>query len=142
MDKNDDKRQQLITEMLALHEDNSAPEQLRHALLLWEQLATRLSPLIGESGFHALYGRAFRLIRLQHAWLEVDSSQQTIRQLLNGLEKKLTAIDPLLAREANAAFLHSFTNLLANLIGEALTMRVLHSAWQGESEDKNTQEQK
>jgi hypothetical protein len=142
MDKNDDNRQQLIAEMLALHEHDSAPDRLRHELMLWERLAARLAPLIGESGFHALYGRAVRLVRPQYSWLETDSSQQTIRLLLNGLERKLTLVDPQLARQANATFLHSFTSLLASLIGEALTMRVLHAAWQDESEDKNTQEQK
>lgn len=142
MDKNDDNRQQLISDMLACHEARSAPDRLRHEILLWEQLAARLSPLIGESGFHALYGRAVRLLRPQYAWLEVDPVHQSVRLMLNGLEKTLASTDPHIARQANAAFLHSFTTLLASLIGEALTMRVLHSAWRGESEDKNTQEQK
>jgi hypothetical protein len=46
------------------------------------------------------------------------------------------------AHAANAALLNQFTQLLSDLIGDALTNRLLHSAAHGESGNKQAQEHK
>ena len=140
MDKNDDKRQQLLVEMLA---SGAAEEQAGNGALLqpWRQLARLLSPLIGESGFCALFSRAGRLVATQHGWL-ASPTFKTIDALIAALGDSLSGVAVDAAREGNAALLDSFVSLLADLIGEALTIRLLHSAAHGQGGQQHAQEQK
>ena len=99
----------------------------------WQQLATQLSPLIGDSGFCALYGRAARLAAKRFGWLAPVQAGKTIVALLAGLRAQLAAAGLAEATAANALLLHTFTKLLAGLIGESLTMRILDAAPAGAS---------
>ena len=100
-------------------------------LLPWRRLAHRLSPLIGDSGFCALHGRAIRLIRSEHDWLGSAGSARTIAQLIALLDERYAAVAPGTAAVANQTLLSTFTALLATLVGEALTARLLDSAADG-----------
>ena len=146
MDIQNDHWRQLIDSALATHTGASQDIVVEQALQKWEQLARHLSPLIGEAGFCALYGRALRLARQQDcqpaAAASPGASAGSIGQLLTSLKQTLTAAGPDNAGNANAALLATFTGLLSTLIGEALTIRLMNAAWREEPQQKNAQEHK
>ena len=97
-------------------------------LLPWRRIAQQLCPLIGESGFCALFGRAVHVIGPEHAWLAQQQPCRSPEQLFTSLEERLGSVDAARAAAANEALLRTFTQLLAALIGERLTQRLLASA--------------
>ncbi|MGZ5201617.1 MAG: hypothetical protein ACXWC4_17775 [Telluria sp.] len=140
MDKNDEKRQQLLVRMMTSGGDRSRPRR-DYLLEPWRRIARHLSPLIGESGISALLGRASKLVEPQFDWLAGGSSAKSINVLLEGLGDSFDQ-NADAAQAGNAALLDTFTKLLADLIGEALTIRLLQTAVDGPAEQKNAQEQK
>ncbi|MFL6672091.1 MAG: hypothetical protein ACJ8LG_02230 [Massilia sp.] len=142
MDKYHDKRQQLLLDLMNTKGTSSPPESMDQLLLPWRRLAVHLSPLIGESGFCALYVRAARLAASEFDWLVAGPSCHSIVQALSALGETYGTVDPAVAQAGNAGLLNTFTKLLADLIGEALTIRLLHSATSGAGEQKNAQEHK
>lgn len=94
----------------------------------WRRIAQQLCPLIGESGFCALFGRAVHVIGPEHAWLAQHQPCRSAEQLFTSLEERLGSVDAAHATAANEALLRTFTQLLAALIGERLTQRLLASA--------------
>ena len=107
----------------------------------WQQLAIQLSPLIGDSGFCALYNRAARLASARFPWLLPLQSGKSIDALLLALRVLFAAAGRSEAALANEAILNTFTKLLAGLIGEALTMQLLDAAPADGSAFKLVQEQ-
>jgi hypothetical protein len=99
------------------------------ALRLYETLAGQLSPLIGEAGVRALTARSLHLVQRNFTWLaevrDPGPSERPFAQVGLRLERQ----EPALAREAAAAALATLGGLLATLIGDALTMRILRAAW-------------
>ena len=139
MDKKDEKRRQVIRAVLAQTGSVDAGE--RH-LLPWRSLALHLSPLIGETGFGALYGRTRRLLAQQHSCLTIGSSSQALDTLLQALKEDLARAEPAQAALANEALLTTFTRLLSELIGEALTTQLIGTAWNVAQAPNNAGEQK
>ena len=137
MHKNDDTRQQLILQVLAPQSGMNGADSAALALRSWGRLAAHLNPLIGEAGFCALYGRAVRLAIARHPCLTPSQSTQATATLLSNLKESLSSIDPATAVQANRDLLDTFTKLLSGLIGEALTTRLLNTAWADEPEEKN-----
>lgn len=142
MDNKDDKRRQLILTMLAQPAGATATGIAEHNLLPWRALTSHLSPLIGESGLGALYGRTARLLAAQYGWLTTGPSSTSLDELFQILGEDLRRAEPALAAEVNAALLLTLTGLLSELIGEALTTRLLDAAWGGGLTQKNAGEQK
>ncbi|WP_229413073.1 hypothetical protein [Massilia alkalitolerans] len=118
----------------------------RELLLPWRRIARHLCPLIGESGFCALFGRAVHVIGPDHAWLAPQQPCRAPEQLFTSLEERMALVDAERAAAANEALLQTFTQLLAALIGERLTQRLLESASAttdtAPGQQKNAQEQK
>lgn len=114
-----------------------------HAQLIrsWRRLADQLGPLIGDSGFCALFGRACRLVAPEYRWLADTPACRTRDAQIGALDDMLASVAPDLAREANAALLRTMSDLLAALIGHALARRLLDAA-ACEGEEKNTEERK
>ncbi len=112
----------------------------------WRRIAQHLCPLIGESGFCALFGRAVHVIGPEHAWLAPQQPCRAPEQLFASLEERMALVDAERAAVANTALLQAFTNLLTTLIGERLTRRLLESATATmdtpSGQQKNAQEQK
>lgn len=142
MDKKDDKRQQLIHAMLAQTDGATASDSADRHLLPWRALVQHLSPLIGDSGFAALYGRTARLLAPRYGWLTAGPASPPLDALFNRLGEDLREAEPALAVEANMALLLTLTGLLSDLIGAALTTRLLDAAWNGAPTQKNAGEQK
>ena len=99
------------------------------ALGLWIRAACELALLIGQGGVRAIYARSLHLARSSYPWLPeaADPTQPDapFAELRVTLERQ-AAPDAL---EAGTAFLVTFTDLLAALIGEALTTGLMNSAW-------------
>jgi hypothetical protein len=94
----------------------------------WRRIATHLCPLIGDSGFCALFGRAVHVIGPDHAWLAPPQACRSPAKLFTTLEERMALVDAERAASANDALLRTFTQLLAALIGDKLTQRLLASA--------------
>ena len=134
---------------LSLNEDmtNSADAQnpapsSSGLILSWRRIAQQLCPIIGESGFCALFGRAVHVVGPEHAWLAPQQSCRSPEQLFGLLEERMALVDAGRAAAANDTLLRTFTQLLATLIGETLTGRVLSSAMAAADPQASVQEQK
>lgn len=134
-------KRQLIRNMLTRGNDREVHGADSYARP-WRRLAAHLSPLIGETGLAALHARAMRLVQSEYPWLPAEQSMQSIDALLDHLSNRLSSVDAVLAEEANVALLDTFSKLLSSLIGNALTVRLLNSAWSEESHQGNAKEQK
>ena len=132
MEKNDDKRQ---SDMAA----SAAPEAVEHLLQRWHRLGEHLTPLVGDRGFCVLYDRAAGLVFPDYTWLTVSPPRTSTASLIDTLRADLAAVDACTADACNNALFTTFTKLLAGLIGESLTNRLLASAT---AEQKQVQEQK
>jgi hypothetical protein len=112
-------------------ESGADSKQIAAAVLaIWEEIDDALTPIVGPLGLVALYRRTVHLVAAQHPWLAGRD------------EGVLTDTDPavlksVLARRSSAeaeaggnAFLNTFHELLASLIGASLTARLLRSAWE------------
>jgi hypothetical protein len=131
-----------IPEMMINNAANDSADGIDFLLQPWQQLAVQLSPLIGDSGFCALFGRAARLSSSQYGWLASMPSGKSIDALLVALGHQLAAPGRPDASLANAVLLTTFTKLLTGLIGGALTMQILDAAPAGAAAVKRVQEQK
>jgi hypothetical protein len=142
MENDDDKQHELLPGVMASIPSASALFDSELLLHPWRRLALLLSPLIGESGFCALYGRAIRLAASQYEWLKAAQPGKTAEQSLAALAAIYATVHIDAVAAANTTLLNTFTDLLSALIGQALTNRLLDSAWNGKHEQKNVQEQK
>lgn len=108
----------------------------------WRRIAQQLCPLIGESGFCALFGRAIHVMGPQYSWLALQQPCRSPEQLFGLLEERMGQVDAACATAANDILLQTFTQLLATLIGEALTRRLFASATASADQPANVQEHK
>jgi hypothetical protein len=105
------------------------------AIGLWEQLATQIISIVGEGGFDSLYARSLFLSRSTFPWLVASSGAPQIDHRFEKLKTSLAGQTPVLASEANRLLLITFTDILASLVGEQLTARILDSAWDHDAQD-------
>jgi hypothetical protein len=125
METRDPLRHQLIERLMAQH-----PEKVADAAIdLWELMATQIISIVGEDGFNSLYARSVFLAQPTFPWLATNSPSPQTDQRFAELKKRLEGQTPSQAREANSLLLLTFTSILAALIGEPLTTRILRSAW-------------
>lgn len=111
------------------HEATTSSEgEAADLVLAWLRLSEQLTPLIGENGFCALFGRALRLTVPRFGDLSTCDSARSAADLFASLTRTLNEMGPEHAGAANGALLGTFTTLLATLIGEALTKQLLHVA--------------
>ncbi len=138
--KTEDKRQRLIRDALARRDGDEAGTVTGLALLRWTQLAVKLTPLIGEGGFCALYARSLHLANPQFAWITLAESGSSKDMLFQTLRADLDGTDTDSASKGNLALTETFTGLLSKLIGDMLTERILIAAWSDESSGMNSKE--
>lgn len=136
METRDLPRHQLIERLMARH-----PEKVADAAIdLWEQMATQIISIVGEDGFNSLYARSVFLAQPTFPWLTASSVAQQNDQRFAELKKGLEGQTPSQAREANSLLLLTFTGILAALIGEPLTTRILCSAWGDDASTRTSKE--
>ncbi|QJE01740.1 hypothetical protein HH212_18330 [Massilia forsythiae] len=105
--------------------DGTRPQHGAPLVRPWLDLRRQLVPLIGETGFVALFGRSLRLLAPAHAWLSSDSARKTGALLLDALERDLATVDAAVAGVVNDELMTIFTRQLSALIGPGLTARLL-----------------
>jgi len=99
------------------------------ALDMWRRVSDRLEPVIGIRGVDALFNRALHVTGRTYPWLMATSVDEDGAAQLAGLRLRLAGRGPVQAEEASYVLLMTFTVLLANLIGESLTKRLLEPVW-------------
>ena len=107
---------------------------------LWRKMAAQLILIIGSGGFDSLYARSVHLGRSTYPWLETGSEPLETDHRFSDLEASLQMQLPTLARDANCLLLITFTDILASMIGERLTTRILDSAWATGAQDTPNKE--
>jgi hypothetical protein len=122
--------------------DASRPAHAGTLIEPWRHLGRQLVPLIGETGFGALFGRTKRLVAPRHAWLSVDTTQKTSAMLLTTLEQELAAVDGAVAAAANEELMSTFTRQLGALIGPSLTTRLLAETANAKGQQQDQEEHK
>ena len=137
MESSDLSRRQIIDSLIPEATDNVGEV----AIARWEMISTQIISTIGEGGFSALYSRSVFLARATFPWLP-DNALSPPNTRFTLLKASLEAQRPELARAANHLLLTSFTDILASLIGEDLTIRILHSAWSNDALIRSSQELK
>jgi hypothetical protein len=110
------------------------------AIHAWIRTALELTPVIGQEGVRALYARCMVLARSTYPWLPASELSASQAKALADLRQSLEGREPAEALEASIAFLTLVAELLGALIGEALTTRLLRSAWGNDVPDPTTQE--
>ena len=99
------------------------------ALGIWQQMAARLEPVIGAGGVDVLFGRSLHLTGKAFPWLATAGAKGNSAASLGSLKACFEARETQVATEAGVALLAGFTELLAGLIGESLTERLLGTVW-------------
>jgi hypothetical protein len=111
-------------------EVNSDPVAIAGELVrLVQGIVEILTPILGSRGVAALYQRALHVTRARHPWLAEprEVAQPTID--LVALQAAVAREDRGEAAAAAIALLQSFHDLLASLIGRALSERRLDPVW-------------
>jgi hypothetical protein len=122
---------QLVLKVLAQHAGSTAGAEAVAAAArrAYDDFARVSVPLIGQVGVDALTGRALHLAQRDYPWLahprEPGQTGGPFAQAIVGLERQ----DPAVATEAAGAVFATLTGLLANFIGEPLTVGLLRQAW-------------
>lgn len=118
-------RHQIIEGLTASPRETAAD----NAITLWEQLATEIIAIIGVGGFNSLYARTLFLTQPVFPWITGCALAPSVDQRFTALKNALAAQAPAEALKANNRLLCTFTDILAGLIGEALTSSILRTAW-------------
>jgi hypothetical protein len=126
-------RQQIVKRRMA---PPSEEEVADTAIELWEQIATQIISIIGEGGFDSLYLRSVSLTQSTYPWLAAVLPQSKTDQRFKDLQISFEGQTPEQAKAANSLLLINFTDILATLIGEQLTIRLLRSAWGDDPSEK------
>ncbi|WP_367847127.1 hypothetical protein [Rhodoferax sp. WC2427] len=95
----------------------------------WQFMAAQLEPVIGERGVGVLLDRALHLTGKNFPWLVDPGPPQDHADRLTRLQARFASRDLQESAAAGCALLVTFTELLASLIGDSLTERLLASVW-------------
>jgi hypothetical protein len=133
--------QDFADELVQLAREGADSQQIAvRVVLKWRDLEDALSPIIGHGGVSALFRRAVFLTRHAHPSLSSlqDLADQT--QDFAVFQAFLSEQPSLEAAAIASALQQKFIDLLAHLIGDTLTERLLRSVWDNTSSDKGIQD--
>lgn len=102
------------------------------AISTWHDVSLRLAPVIGGQGVYVLFRHAVYVTGKTFPWLAMATNEGSNTELLAVLQARLAGSDADLAVEASNALLINFAELLAGLIGESLSERLLAPIWLSE----------
>ena len=95
----------------------------------WQQIAAQLEPVIGLRGVDALFNRSLQRACNTFHWLEMIGVRGNGAASLAHLGTCFKGREPAVATDAACALIGTFTELLANLLGESLTARLVDVVW-------------
>ena len=104
-------------------------------IALWKKFSDELMSLVGEKGFLVLYSRSLHILQATFPALPNFDAEISPANWLAELEAALTEKDLVGLNNANYQLLMTFTDILASLIGEDLTIEILHASW-GDTDSK------
>jgi hypothetical protein len=88
-----------------------------------------LTPILGQRGVALLFQRSLRQAGTSHRWLGGDPEPGQAGFDLDAVKASLEARDGAEAKLGATALLRAFHDLLASLIGQTLTERLLGPVW-------------
>lgn len=92
---------------------------------LWQEVVGRLEPIIGDRGTEVVFSRSLYLTNKEFPWIVLaDNKSNSATQIQLFLES-FEGRDSNLLSKASYKLLATFSQLLASLIGEPLTQRLL-----------------
>lgn len=95
----------------------------------WRQMAGLCTPVIGARGVDVIFRRSMYLTGKTFPWLASGEEQGGSAVLLASLKVSLAGRDADDAAAAGYTLLATFLELLATLIGESLTERLVSPVW-------------
>jgi len=111
-------------------EDGADTEQVADAIVaVWREIDQALHPIIGHRGVAALYNRSLKLTAAAYPWLAQGHAGALAALDPTALRAALVRQAPDAAAAAGNALFETFRDLLASLVGESLTQRLLHTVW-------------
>lgn len=125
MEASDSLRHKIIDDLMAPHTEKVADA----AVKFWELMAAQIVSIVGEDGFTSLYIRSLFLAQSTFPWLAPCTLMPQPGNRFEMLKNSLEEQTPMLASKANYLLLITFTDILASLIGEELTISILRLAW-------------
>jgi hypothetical protein len=99
------------------------------AVAAWTGIDAALSPVVGRRGVEALYKRSLHLTAVEYPWLASVAQDAVEPGDYSALEQAIGQQPVAQGAAAHAAALKKFREMLANLIGESLTERLLQPVW-------------
>jgi len=93
---------------------------------MWRDIEGQLTPIIGQGGVTALYGRSLYLAGREFPWIGSPAKSVAATLDLTALHGALALQSSAIATEGGAALLQTFHTLLVSMVGGALTERLLH----------------
>ncbi|HEY0340848.1 MAG TPA: hypothetical protein VGC34_08595 [Steroidobacteraceae bacterium] len=96
---------------------------------IWLQVYARLTPVIGTRGVDVLFKRTLHVTRISLPWLAVSEGEHRGATSLDDIRAHLERQAAPVAAAASCEMLFAFTVLLATLIGDSLTDRLLGPVW-------------
>lgn len=111
------------------------------AFAMWTRVEAALAPIIGQRGFAALFKRSMLLASAAYTPLAEVAAEADTPGCLTALRARLSEQSSASAVAAHGALLQTFCDLLAGLIGESLTERLLRPVQDNPSSDSTAREQ-
>lgn len=110
------------------------------AVAAWDAIHRAMAPVIGPRGSAALYHRTLHVARTTYPWLGAPCEAAAEPGDFAPLRRALASQAAVDAAAAHDSMLRTFFELLASLIGEPLTARLLQGIGDGLSNDISSQE--
>ncbi len=114
---------------------------VNNSIQLLELLANSLIGIIGEQGFETLLFRSVHRVNLEFPWMMFDPRSRPTDPEFNLLRRCFEGQDLAQVKAASTLLFNSFIDILALLIGEHLTMLILHAALGRAGAEKISEEQ-
>ena len=120
-----------FVQLLARHAGTGAdaPAVAAAARRLCEDFARQLTPLIGDGGAAAIYGRSLQLAERRFPGLAPARASGQYGEPFTLVQHFLEHQDPVVATRAAVTVLALASEVLASFIGETLTRLLLHETW-------------
>ncbi|MDO8990560.1 MAG: hypothetical protein Q7U91_13120 [Sideroxyarcus sp.] len=96
---------------------------------VWHEVEVRLTPVLGAGGIDALFRRSLHITGATYSWLALTTDDENSAVLRADLKARLAGHETAVACEAGYTLLVTFSGLLATLIGNSLTERLLNPVW-------------
>lgn len=106
----------------------------RAASEVWLLMTARLIPVIGDNGVESILNQSLRLTGIVFPWLADSNPALGHAAFPARIMELMAGREAIVALQATSFLLITFTELLATLIGNSLTRRLLTPVWDAVSE--------